>query len=313
LKARFSILRTCKADLGGAQLQGASLDVAQLQGASLDAAQLQGASLDAAQLQGASLYDAQLQGASLVAAQLQGASLLDAQLQGASLLNAQLQGAWLLGAQLQGASLLGARLQGASLLGTRLQGAALLGAQLQGASLLGARLQGASLLGAQLQGADFRNSTLAGTNMSGAAVWRTSFVAASLTAIFEDKLKESALTKNEFAALQAMIVKEVPEGGLREQALKRITILNPDIFGPEASAREILDKDGVGETKYEKSLADRLSGLACSGGEDAPYIVHGLVEPHNRHRRASSRSRRSNPQAGLPSLRRPHRSRQKRR
>jgi hypothetical protein len=60
-----------KADLTGAQLQGASLDMAQLQGASLDGAQLQGASLESAQLQGASLSGAELQGASLDAAPFQ--------------------------------------------------------------------------------------------------------------------------------------------------------------------------------------------------------------------------------------------------
>ncbi|MFZ3326020.1 MAG: pentapeptide repeat-containing protein, partial [Methylocella sp.] len=148
---------------------------------------------------------------------------------------------------------------------------------LQGASLVDAQLQGASLWGAQLQGADFRNSTLAGTNMSGAAVWRTSFVAASLTAIFEDKLKESALTKDEFAALEVMIMKEVPEGELRDQALKRITILNPDIFGPEASEQETLEKRRVDKTAYSSALADELKSLACSGDEDAPYIVRGLI------------------------------------
>jgi hypothetical protein len=47
--------------------------------------------------------------------------------------------------------------------------------------------------------------------MGGAAVWRTSFEDASLTAVFEDGLKESALSKDEFAAYKAMIIKEVPK------------------------------------------------------------------------------------------------------
>ncbi|MDQ6702265.1 MAG: pentapeptide repeat-containing protein [Pseudomonadota bacterium] len=265
------------ASLLHAQLQGASLNNAQLQGASLLRAQLQGASLNYAQLQGASLFRAQLQGASLARAQLQGARFDTAQLQGASLLGAQLQGASLAGAQLQGASLAGAQLQGASLYQARLHGVSLWDAQLQGASLAGAQLQGASLYQARLQGADFNNSTLAGTNMSGAAVWRANFDNASLTAVFEDALKQSALSKDEFAALKAKIMKEVLEGGLREQTLKRIETLNPDIFGPEASEQETLEKRRVHETAYKKSLADQLERLACSKDANALHIVRGLI------------------------------------
>jgi Pentapeptide repeats (8 copies) len=150
------------------------------------------------------------------------------------------------------------------------------GAQLQGASLDSARLRGTSLEYAQLQGTDFRNSTLAGMNISGATVWRTSFAAASLTKVLEDGLEANGLSKSEFATLQAAILKEVPEGGQREQALKRIEILNPDIFGPGASAREILEKGRVDETPYRSALAAQLKSLACSGDEDARYIVRGL-------------------------------------
>jgi uncharacterized protein YjbI with pentapeptide repeats len=253
-------------DMAGARLQGASLFVAQLQGAWL---------LDA-QLQGASLKDAQLQGASFGGAQLQGASLDGAQLQGAWLSSAQLQGASLKGAQLQGASLVDAQLQGASLDSALLQCASLGGAQLQGASLDSARLPGTSLEYAQLQGADFRNSTLAGMKMSGATVWRTSFAAASLTEVLEDGLNANGLSKSEFATLQSTILKEVPEGGQREQALKRIEILNPDIFRPEASEQETLEKGRANETVYRKTLADQLKSLACSGDEKARYIVRGL-------------------------------------
>jgi uncharacterized protein YjbI with pentapeptide repeats len=285
-----------KADLEGAQLQGASLDLAKFEGASLDDAQLQdaglfeaklqGASLNGAQLQGAhlgnallrsaSLNGAQLQGADLEYASLQGASLFNVNLQGATLFEAQLQCASLVNAELQGASLRGAQLQGAWLFNPELQGASLRGALLEGASLRGALLEGASLEDTRLQGADFRNSTFAGTNMRNAVVWRTSFENASLTAVLEDGVKESALTKDELATLQAMI-KEVPEGGQREQALKRIEILNPNIFGPEESEQEILEEGRVGETAYKNSLADQLKSLACSEDESASYIVPGLI------------------------------------
>lgn len=150
------------------------------------------------------------------------------------------------------------------------------GAQLRGASLDFAQLQGASLLFAELQGTDFQQSTFVGTNMGRTAVWRTNFEDARLTAVSEDGVKESALKKDEFAAVKAKIMKEVPEGERREDALKRIAKLNPDIFGPEASEQEALEKGRVDETEYKKSLAAQLKGLVCSGDIDAPYVVRGL-------------------------------------
>jgi uncharacterized protein YjbI with pentapeptide repeats len=246
-----------------------------LESAVFNSADLRKADLEGAQLQGALLDSAQLQGAYLVVAQLQGASLSGARLQGAWLIRASLQGASL-DASLQGASLDSARLQGASLDSAQLQGASLDSASLQGASLDSARLQGASLREAQLQGADFQKSTLDGTDMSSAAVWRTNFENASLTAVFEDDLEESGISMDEFAALKAMIMKEVPEGQ-RADALKRIDKSNPDIFGPEASGQETLEKRRVGDITYKKSLAHQLKSLACSGGESAPYIVRGLI------------------------------------
>jgi hypothetical protein len=138
---------------------------------------------------------------------------------------------------------------------------------------------------AEVQGANFTGSTLAGTNVSGAAVWRTNFGGASLTAVFENDLDERAISRDDFvalkakifAALKAEIMEEVPEDNLRDQALERIEILNPDIFGPEASEQETLEKGRVDETAYRSALADQLKSLACSGDEYAPYIVRGLI------------------------------------
>jgi uncharacterized protein YjbI with pentapeptide repeats len=281
------------ASLDHAQLQGASLDYARLHGASLREPQLEGASLRQAQVQGASLVDANLRGASLEYAHLQGASLIGANLRGASLafaelqgasLHAQLEGASLQEAQLQGASLDRAQLQGALLNYARLQGASLDDVRLEGASLFKAQLQGASLEGAQLQGARFLEATLDGTNMRNVVVWRTSFGDASFTAVFEDGVTEIAFTKGEFAFFNAFIMKEVPDSGQenvvgpgRKQALERIEILNPDIFGPEASEQETLEKGRADETAYRSALADQLKSLACSKDENAPYIVRGLV------------------------------------
>jgi uncharacterized protein YjbI with pentapeptide repeats len=158
-----------------------------LRGRHLESAVFYGADLSKADLE-----DAKLQGASLFFTQLQGATLQNAHLQGASLDHAQLQGALLETAQLQGATLFAAQLQGARLVKAQLQGAALDSAQLQGAELGGAQLEGASLYEAQLQAADFTRSTFGGTDMR-AAVWRTNFEDASLTAVFEDGLKERGI------------------------------------------------------------------------------------------------------------------------
>ncbi len=256
--------------LRGRHLESAVFDNADLRKVDLTDAQLWGARLDSARLQGASLESAQLQGASLRLARLQGASLKSAQLQGASLYQAQLPGA----------VLFGARLQGAALYGAQLQGAALEFAQLQGAALDGVELQGAALGEAPLQGANFKGSTLAGTDMRGAAVWRANFEGAALTAVFADDLKESAISKDDFAALKAMIRKEVPEGEERANALKRIEILNPSISGPETRQQETLQKGRVTEAAYQKALADELNSLACSLDEDAPYILRGLIANH---------------------------------
>ncbi len=75
-----------RADLGGANLQGANLYEANLQGADLSQADLQGAYLDRANLQEANLYEANLQEANLRGAMLQKANLQGATLDGAKAL-----------------------------------------------------------------------------------------------------------------------------------------------------------------------------------------------------------------------------------
>jgi hypothetical protein len=84
--------------------------------------------------------------------------------------------------------------------------------------------------------------------MGCADVWRTNFVGASLTAVFEDDLRQRGISKDVFAAPKETIMKVVPEGGRREKALKRIEKLNPDIFGPEASEQEELEDGRADKT-----------------------------------------------------------------
>ena len=242
---------------------------ADLRKINLENAHLQGADLYEANLLGAQFYNANLKGVGLYQAKLQCVSLGNAQLQGASLDNAQLQGAWLGYAQLQGASLKGAMLQGA----------ALLGAQLQGASLKDAQLQGADFRTPDPQTPDSPKTILAGTDLGGAAVWRANFKDTALTAVFEDGLKEDAISKEAFDELKDTIEK-APEGEERKNALDRIGILDStgDIYGTSASAREFLEKGRVDFNAHQKARADQLKSLVCSSDDkDVPRIVRGLT------------------------------------
>ena len=74
-----------KAELRGADLQGAILQGADLQGADRRGAVLRGADLQGADLQGAILQDAILRGADLQGADLRNTSLRGASLQGADI------------------------------------------------------------------------------------------------------------------------------------------------------------------------------------------------------------------------------------
>lgn len=272
------------AALGNAQLRGASLPRARLGGATLGYAQLQGAKLDGAELQNATLDHAQLQGASLGSVQLQGASLLAAQLQGAFLDRAELQGAMLLGANLAGASLARAGLQGAVLRDAVLLGASLDEAQLQGAVLDYAELQGALLRGVQLQGASLRGATLIGTSLERANAWRAALDGATIQAVYEERMQDAATAqggtepsgKAAFSALKALIQHEIPKGQKRDEVLKRIAVLDPEVATPESSSGAALDQGRVDKATYQKVMADGLVHLACSGGEFDRDILRGL-------------------------------------
>jgi len=137
----------------------------------------------------------------------------------------------------------------------QLQGARLNNAELQGASLISSQLQGTSLEGASLQGADFGGSALVGTNLRNATVWRTTFDGASLTSVYEDGLKETALSKGEFAALKAKLMEEMPKGENREQALKRIETLNPDTNREESVQETLKNGRAKNETEYRSAMA----------------------------------------------------------
>jgi uncharacterized protein YjbI with pentapeptide repeats len=278
-------------------LQGATLQGARLQGANLQAVQLQGAELYGAWLQGADLSGANLQDANLSQSYLQGATLQNARMQGADLAGAGMQGADFAGAQLQGADF-GGRitggsnwgLQGANLQGANLQGANLEEAPLQGADLRRAELRGANLRRAELQGADLRGAELQGASLEQVFVWRADprKMRAQSARIVEPR-KDRPPSANWFADLKRLIEELVPDEKRRNEALKRIAILdeaNPD----QKADTEILDEwdrlatHAISVDEYETALADALLQASCadqrasSAIREAP-VIFGRFSP----------------------------------
>jgi uncharacterized protein YjbI with pentapeptide repeats len=299
------------ASLVGAQLQGALFTRAQLQGAKLRSARLQDANLSNAQLLGASLSAAELQGASLNFAELQGASLQHAHLQGALLQQAQLQGVDLYGAELEGAFLLGAELQGANLEGAKLQAAVLDYAQLQGGALNRAQFQGASLVGTQLQGALLEGAALKATDFSRVILWRTDGQSQDSGDVASIKLSEKPdrwaplwrqskrpweydegelqpWTDATYGRLRKSL-ESLPEGGLRDDALLRITRLDCHSAGatlaPCDSSNSTLETTAWQKTigdasvsgpEYATALAEILKTLICFDYIDVSHVLSGL-------------------------------------
>ena len=294
------------ADLRGAKfddttLRGASIRYAQVQDASLNRADIQSANLDGARLQGASLeqvwgpdahlWSAHLQGASLDLARLWGADMIEAELQGASLSRVEFQGAWLQSARLQGASLDGAELIGADLAGAHLDGAALLNhVQLNGARLDDAQLQGALLDSVDLWGASVKHTKLQSASIRKTFIWRTDARTADMTDArvhavdSEPKLRfgNFALdwSDQSFRDLKERIEKTVPEGEVREFALRRIQTLDPETpLSEERQMAEYWDKLQAlspAPAAYEEKLAQRWRQIGCST-DGAPYVLAGLI------------------------------------
>jgi uncharacterized protein YjbI with pentapeptide repeats len=260
-------------------------------------AHLRKADFDGAQQQHANLSGADLREATFTRAQLQATYLANAQLQAASLSSAQLQGAVLASAQLQGAVLASAQLQGAWLIGTQLQGAFLKNTQLQGASLYRAQLQGAYLDGAQLQGAGLSNTGLDNASLRDVIVWRAAppandkLVAGALIA--EPELgpkyycsqptpgrKSCDWAEASYAALKSLIEHQVPEGRLREEALKRIEPLGKPPYQEDPKSadawRSLEHASRPSAETYPKRLVETLIKLGCAA-DGGPYVVGGLL------------------------------------
>ncbi len=157
-----------RANLRGAPLADATLQLADLRGADLREADLAGAVLGQANLEGALLEQASLPGADLASAVLRGAALAEANLREALLEDADLSDAGLRFADLRAAALEGANLQRADLHGAKAEGAILTGADLRGAHLGEASLRDADLTRADLRDADLRSADLRGARLGGA-------------------------------------------------------------------------------------------------------------------------------------------------
>ncbi len=299
-----------------AQLRAASLFKSHLEGAWLEDAHLEGASLDNAHLEGALLNRARLEGASLDFAQLQGAWLSETHLEGASLDQAELQGALLDRAWLQGASLGDAWLQGASLDGAHLEGASLDGAHLEGASLNGAHLEGASLVDAQIQGASLELAVQKATDLSHSRLWRTHREARPTdhlvkpTAVslpdepetwwqWRGEVENGVQLSNKkaYQELRDMMEALHRPGPQRNVLLQRNALLyrissldcantdkllgscDPSIPPPDEADRwrKSLEDARVDDAAYARALATELKSLVCSGGDDAVYVLRGLL------------------------------------
>ena len=133
-----------KAILLNSDLSYASLDLAHLEEANLRGAQLRQAVLDGADLAGAKFDEAHLEGARLGATYAKQGGLRFVNLEGAELIDAHMRGACLAGADLRGAKLGGADLAGADLDNADLRGASFIHdgvpINLSGASLAGAKI-----------------------------------------------------------------------------------------------------------------------------------------------------------------------------
>ena len=323
------IWRNCRTRVARrAELQGASLDGAQLQGASLvlrrsfrarrsNDAQLQGASLAiGAKLQGASLDRAQLQGASLATARnfrarrLMGRSFKARRSIGRSYKARRSLKRNCKGASLEAGEAAGrvARSGGSSGRVARSGGAAgrvalwgaaagrvALSAQLQGASLE-AQLQGASLNSVAVNVADFGCLSLARKmgeiDPAELGAVRLEAAVERWKPVWRKDIRYPVPWDAKAYAELRVLMNGIPEGEMRDDALKRIETLdcgNPDklLASCDPAVKpppEVLDWQkklkaaGVDDAAYAKALATELQSLVCTSDANAIYILRGVIE-----------------------------------
>jgi uncharacterized protein YjbI with pentapeptide repeats len=176
-----------KADLRGAKLEQADLSEADLRGADLQGAELEQANLREANLEWADLSEANLEGANLEGAGLNGTDIRKANLGGANLRKAvvgrdtKLDDKWRLVWRIVSKGAASHDLPGASLSEANLEGVDLRRANLSEADLRGADLQGAKLEQANLPRADLERADLRGTDLRKANLCKANLCKANLT------------------------------------------------------------------------------------------------------------------------------------
>jgi Pentapeptide repeats (8 copies) len=258
-------------------------------------------SLRGRDLQGAVFARSHLDKTDFTGARLQRANFFEAELHqakfacdedGAENRCAQLAGAVFYGAQLPGADLQFAQLAGAHLQYAQLAGAHLFGAQLAGADLGVAQLAGAVLRDAQLAGTDLRYAQLQSAEIDHALVWRatapskndakdlwgTPLAAAKSLELGCAKPGDTCdWTAASYAALKAMVEREVPAGRSRDVALGQIAVLEkpPDPAADQqiADAWTALADPPLAGPQYLAALAATLQQHFCNANGSADAIA----------------------------------------
>lgn len=179
------------------------------------------------------------------------------------------------------------------------------GADLTKADLYGAQLQGASLAYAQLQGASLNAAEVRATDFSRAFLWHAQWGEIDPKRLGAVQLKDATwkpIWQAPFSDAVPWTAKAyddlrdsmngIPEDKMRENALKRIEILdcgNPGktlaLCDPAADPpREVLDWQNrlagasVDDAAYAKSLAAQLQSLVCANDDNAIHILRGISD-----------------------------------
>jgi hypothetical protein len=188
-----------------------------------------------------------------------------------------------------------------------LEKAVLYGADLTKADLTGAQLQAASLYEAQLQGAWLEGVEIKATNFSDAFPWRTKWgkmdpkklgavlLDAALKQwkpVWQKVISSSPVPWDAKAYAELRVsMNRVPEGAMRDAALKRIETLdcaNPDKTRASCDPAvtpppEVLDwqkklaKVSVDDAADAKALAKELRSLVCANDANAIHILRGTM------------------------------------
>lgn len=209
-----------RADLSGAQLDGANLancdlSGALMQGASLVNADLSGSKLVHTNFNDANLKDAKLTGANLLLTDFTGADLVNADLsksgfssekelgrtkrgpsfRDTNLKNGNLSEAYCYASDFTGANLSGVELSGATLIDSNLSDNDLSQAVMRGADLSGANLQNSNLSAANLQNALLISANLHNSNLTAADIRGANLTSTNLTRSKVDGIKYNRQTR----------------------------------------------------------------------------------------------------------------------